>query len=127
MLPIILLQSLSKFEIFIRNYGYFGIFIWFITFDQLTPLPEEISLIVLGYFIAHHTFNPVFAGIASIAGFLTVDIVYYWLARTGSRLLKRRKRKKKPSGFLVRYKKMLKEKMLKALLILAFIPRVRLS
>ena len=41
-----------QFSPFIQHFGYLGIYIWFITFDQLTPFPEEISLLIIdGFFI----------------------------------------------------------------------------
>lgn len=125
---LLLLQHLKTpaFTQYIQQYGYFGIYIWFISFDQLTPLPEEISLLVIGYFCVEHIFNPFLAGAASMAGFLTIDVIYYHLSKAGSNLLMNRKRKKWRSSLLESYRKKLKENMPKTLLILCFIPRVRL-
>lgn len=122
---IFLLVNTPTFSPFIQHFGYIGIFIWFITFDQLTPLPEEISLLVIGYLSAHHVFNPVLAGIFSIAGFLTIDIAYYFLAKGGSKLLENKVKKPK-SRFINSFKDKLRDNMPKTLLILCFIPRMRL-
>ncbi|MGH2565667.1 MAG: hypothetical protein ACRDE5_14215, partial [Ginsengibacter sp.] len=44
----IFLFNMPDFTQFIEKWGYLGIFIWFITFDQITPIPEEISLLLVG-------------------------------------------------------------------------------
>src|SRR5438067_9082125 len=88
-LDILLLRS-QHFSQFIEKFGYIGILVWFITFDQLAPIPEEISLLVLGYLSAQGIFNPVVAGIFSLIPFLMVDTVYFFLAKKGSTFLKKR-------------------------------------
>lgn len=113
------------FSEIVARYGYIGIFIWFITFDQLTPLPEEISLLLLGYLGAHHVLNPFIAAVVAFAGFLSVDTLYFQLVRTGSRLVKK-KAGKTGSTFLAAYRGKLKENMPKTLLVLCFIPRMRM-
>jgi len=119
------LVTIPDFLSFIKQFGYVGIFIWFVTFDQLTPIPEEFSLLLLGYLIANHVFDPFLAGIAAVAGFLTIDIIYYFLSRSGSRLV-RKKRENSESSFTRKYKEKLQNNLPKTLLILSFIPRLRL-
>src|SRR5262245_6340268 len=118
------LIKIPDFLNFIKQSGYFGIYIWFITFDQLTPIPEEFSLLLLGYLIANHIFNPFLAGGAAAAGFITIDIIYYFLSKSGSRLVK--KKRHSESTFTRSYKKKLQVNMPKTLLILSFIPRLRI-
>ncbi|HYV92526.1 MAG TPA: VTT domain-containing protein [Chitinophagales bacterium] len=125
LLALISLANTPEFREYISHWGSIGIFIWFITFNQLNPIPSEISLLVIGYLAAHHVFNPVFAGVASAAGFIAVDIFYYYLARSGSALI-RKKIKRSESSFVKSYKKKLKTHMLKTLMVLNFIPRVRM-
>src|SRR5205814_1730448 len=108
-----------------RSYGYLGIYIFFVTIDQIAPIPEEISLILIGYLAAHQFFNPVLAGIFSIAAFLTIDIVYFQLTKSGNKLFKKFT-KKADSPAMKGYKNKLRTHMLKTLLGISFIPRVRL-
>src|SRR5437868_712179 len=82
---------------FIERFGYIGIFIWFITIDQISPIPEEISLLIIGYLCAHEVFHPLLAGLICLAGFVTADIAYYYLSRTGSKLIKKKAGKPKSS------------------------------
>lgn len=113
----------DELSLYVHRFGYAGIFLWFITLDQLTPVPEEITLLSIGYLAANHVFNPVYAGLASLAAFLTVDTVYYFLARSGYRITKKVSRK---NHFLQRYTEGLKKHMVQSQFVLCFIPRMRL-
>jgi len=93
--------------------------------DQLTPIPEEVSLLTIGYFSAHGTFNPFLAGLFSLLGFLTADIAFFLLARSGNKFFLKHFAKREDSWFS-RYAKRLREHYGKTLLILNFIPRMRM-
>jgi membrane protein DedA with SNARE-associated domain len=112
------------FTNFIERFGYIGIFLWFISFDQLTPLPEEISLLLIGYLCAHQIFNPILAGLFSLLGFLTIDIIYFMLSKKGSSFIK--KKTKGSSSLMAKYRTLLQEHTVKGFFILCFIPRMRL-
>jgi membrane protein DedA with SNARE-associated domain len=115
----------DNFQTYFNRYGYIGIYIFFVTIDQIAPIPEEISLIVIGYFAAHGVINPFIAGGMSIAAFFTIDTIYYYLTKTGNKLAKKMStsaRSKKMAG----YKKKMREHTFKTILILSFIPRMRL-
>ena len=111
------------FSEFIRHYGYLGIFVWFISFDQLTPIPEELTLLLLGYLSAEGFFNPFLAGVVSLAGFLAIDTAYFFLARSHKFFSKKAK---KPSALRIAVEKAMHENMAKAIFFTAFIPRMRL-
>ena len=113
------------FTEFVQRFGYIGIFLWFISFDQISPIPEEISLLVMGYLCANHIIHPVPAGLLCLAGFVTVDIGYYCLSRTGSKLLTKKSGKPR-FAWAETYKEKLKTNMLKTTSILNFIPRMRM-
>lgn len=113
-----------QFSPFIQHYGYIGIFIWFITFDQITPFPEEISLLIVGYLSALGAFNPILAGACSLLGFFTIDSIYFFLSKKGSSWIK--KKTKGLSDTMQKYRERIKHHSLKAFFILCFIPRMRL-
>jgi len=113
-----------EFSPFIQHYGYLGIYIWFITFDQLTPFPEEISLLIVGYLSALGIFNPILAGVCSLLGFFTIDSIYFFLSKKGSGWIK--KKTKGLSTLMQRYREKIKSHSFKAFFILCFIPRMRL-
>jgi membrane protein DedA with SNARE-associated domain len=112
------------FTSFINRLGYIGILIWFLSFDQFTPIPEEVSLLIIGYLAAHKVFNPVLAGLFCLAGFLIVDTVYFFLSEKGNSFIK--KKTKGFSSIMEPYRNRLKDHSFKAILILCFIPRMRM-
>lgn len=112
-----------EFTDYVIHWGYLGIFIWFITIDQLSPVPEEISLITIGYLSANGFLNPVFAAIVSFISFLSIDLVYYSLSRSGHQFASRFYTK---SGLLSYYSERLKTHLPQTIMILCFIPRMRL-
>jgi membrane-associated protein len=112
-------------EDYFRNYGYIGIYVWYVTIDQIGPIPEEVSLTIIGYFAAQGFLNPVFCGLIAIAAFITIDTVYFFLTKSGNKLVKKfRKKSAGPKTNAIRLK--LKKHTLKTLIILCFIPRMRL-
>lgn len=113
-----------EFESYIAHLGYIGIFIWFTTIDQLTPVPEEGTLLTIGYMAANNIFNPLIAGSISLLAFLSVDIVYYFLARSGNKLITKISRGN--NKLISNYIDGLKKHMVRSLFILCFIPRMRL-
>ena len=89
LLSLLLLVQNHDFQYYFSTYGYIGIYVFFVTVDQIAPIPEEITLIIIGYFASHATLNPFFAGIFSLAAFLTIDVIYYWLTISGNKFIKR--------------------------------------
>jgi membrane-associated protein len=122
---LIFLDDTAGFSEMTRSLGYAGIFLFFITIDQITPIPEEITLLTIGYLSANGTFNPIIAGSISLFAFLLVDSAYFFLARSGNNFFKKiYKKKHRPA--MDRYKKNLHEHLPRTLLALCFIPRMRM-
>lgn len=119
---IMILDSLDLTQ-YITTIGYAGIFIWFFI-DQLTPIPEEISLITIGYMSTQHIIDPFLGGLVAVLSMLSVDMAYYLLCRSGSRLIEKYK-KGKSHSVLSRYEDKMRDKMAKTIIVLCFIPRVR--
>jgi len=113
------------FQEYFSRYGYLGIYIWFITIDQIAPIPEEITLIVIGYLASQGLINPILAGMFSVAAFITIDVVYFQLTKSGNKLF-RKIRSKAENPKMKAYKTNLRNHMLKTLFALSFIPRLRL-
>jgi membrane protein DedA with SNARE-associated domain len=114
----------SGIESYFDTIGYVGILIWFLTIDQLTPIPEEISLITIGYLASKGLIDPIWAGLISFFSLLLVDVIYYSLSRSGSRLLKKYFDRSK-SGMIASYKEKLTKHLGKTVITLCFIPRMR--
>ncbi|HXB13395.1 MAG TPA: VTT domain-containing protein [Bacteroidia bacterium] len=115
----------TQLQTYFKQFGYLGIYIWFITVDQIIPIPEEITLIIVGYLASHGYINPFLAGGFSIAAFITVDVVYFLLTKSGNKLIQKITGKTK-SPKVNKYRERLKNHTFKTLLILCFIPRMRL-
>jgi membrane protein DedA with SNARE-associated domain len=68
----------DQFQVYFHRFGYIGIYIYFVTVDQLSPIPEEVSLIIIGYLALHGLINPVLAGAISLVAFFTIDTIYFY-------------------------------------------------
>src|ERR1041385_3727676 len=115
----------SAFSEFARRLGYAGIFLWFISFDQLTPVPEEITLLTIGYLSALGMFNPVIAGIVALISSLSVDTGYYFLSKSGNNFFRKIYKKINPER-MNRFNEKLKFHLPRTLILLCFIPRMRM-
>lgn len=113
------------FSTFIQTYGFIGVFVWYVTFDQLIPIPNEVTLLTIG-FLAHgeNIFVPTLAIVAAVLAFVIVDLAYYFLARSGKSIV--HKRAGKRSRFFERYTESVKNNLGHTLLVLTFIPRMRI-
>src|SRR5262249_1010101 len=120
-----LILASQVFQYYFNRFGYLGVYVWFVTIDQIAPLPEEITLIVIGYLASQGLLNPVLAGVFSVPAFITIDMIYYLLTQSGNHLIRRitGKQEGKNAG---RLKSRLRDHTFKALLVLCFIPRMRL-
>lgn len=109
---------------YIFHLSYLGIFLWFAFIEQVTPVPEEVSLITLGYISIHTGLNPFICGVVSAIGLLTTDNLLYYLSLKGKKLS--RKLFAKPDQRLVsRIKQNLHDNPKKTLIIMALLPKLR--
>jgi membrane protein DedA with SNARE-associated domain len=69
-------------------------------------------------------FEPVIAGAVCLAGFMTIDLIYFFLSRTGSRWIKKMISRFSES-FLNGTKQKLQHQMPKTIIVLCFVPRMR--
>lgn len=104
--------------------SYIGIFLWFLFLDQLTPVPEEVTLLSIGYIAEHNLINPFLAGFVAFLGLSIIDNVFYWLAFSGNRIINRL-RNALSNKLQIKYSQKLKENPVRTLLILSFIPKIR--
>jgi membrane protein DedA with SNARE-associated domain len=109
---------------YIYHLSYFGIFLWFALIEQLTPIPEEISLVSLGYVSMHTPLSPVICGLVSVIGLLTADNLFFYLSLKGNKLA--HKLVSKVSHQLIdRIKQNLQHNSKKTLIIMALLPKLR--
>jgi membrane protein DedA with SNARE-associated domain len=121
----IFLFEVHDLPYYVSVLGYLGIFLFFLTVDQITPIPEEISLLTIGYFSSKGVFNPFIAGAIALAAFLTVDTAYFFILKAGKRWGKRLQ-KKMDRPFLKGIKEKFTDHFPRALFVICFIPRMRM-
>ncbi|MEX6690903.1 VTT domain-containing protein [Danxiaibacter flavus] len=114
----------SDLSAYIYSFSYLGIFFWFALLEQLTPIPEEVSLISLGYICTHSSLNPLLAGAVSVVALLTTDNVFFYLSLKGSKVVKKTIGKVS-SGVLKRLRTNLKKNAKSTLFVLALLPKLR--
>lgn len=61
---------------YVYHFSYLGIFLWFAVIEQFTPIPEDVSLITIGYISMHTPLDPWLASGVSLIGLLTADNVF---------------------------------------------------
>ena len=68
---------------FIEHLSYAGFFMLLAGAGVVIPLPEEVTLLTMGYLSANGVLNPIFAGVVALLGMLLGDSILFWLARSG--------------------------------------------
>lgn len=109
---------------YIQHFSYFGIFLWFLVIEQLMPIPEEVSLISLGYLCIHNHLNPFIAGGFSLAGLLITDNILFYLSFKGNRYTERWT-KNFNSKLLLKLKSNLQTHSTRTLIFCALLPKIR--
>ncbi|WP_413997638.1 DedA family protein [Flavobacterium sp. W1B] len=104
--------------------SYLGVFLWFVFLDQLTPIPEEVTLLTIGYIAERHLINPYYAGFLAFLGLTIIDNIFYWLAFSGNKIINRLKNAVSEK-LQIKYSKKLEQNPVRTLLILSFIPKIR--
>lgn len=109
---------------YIHQFSYWGIFLWFLVIEQLTPIPEEVSLISLGYICIHNHLSLLVAGGVSLAGLLITDNALFYLS-VKSRRYTGQLTKNYNGKLMSRLKKDLKTHTTRTLILCALLPKVR--
>lgn len=109
---------------YIYHLSWFGIFLWFAFLEQLTPVPEEISLMTLGYIAITTSLNPLISGGVATIGLLTADNLLFYLSLKGNKLT-RKLTDNTNTQLLDRLKRNLQHHAKKTLIIMALLPKLR--
>lgn len=73
----------------LHHLTYPAIFLWFLVLEQLTPVPEEVALMSMGYVAVHTGMNPYLCGAVALTGLLITDNFLFYLGRKGSRFTRK--------------------------------------
>ncbi len=114
----------SNLTDYIQQFSYLGIFLWFAVIEQVTPIPEEVYLISLGYIAIHIGLNPYLCGMVAVIGLLTTDNALYYLTLKGNRLTKKLLSKIN-AKVMERIERNFKGRSVKTLFVTALIPKLR--
>jgi membrane protein DedA with SNARE-associated domain len=109
---------------YIYHLSWFGIFLWFAFLEELTPIPEEISLMTLSYISVIASMNPVISGAVAVVGLLTADNLLYYFSLKENKLTKKLIDKTN-TQLLDRLKWNLQQNAKKTLIIMALLPKLR--
>ncbi|QEC65781.1 hypothetical protein FRZ67_00105 [Panacibacter ginsenosidivorans] len=115
---------MSSLPDYIYHLSYIGIFLWFAFIEQVTPVPEEVALITVGYTSMHTKLEPVVCGVIAIAGLLTADNLIFYLSLKSNKLVE--KLTGKVNKHLADKIKMnFQKNAVKTLIVMALLPKLR--
>ena len=109
----------------ILHFSYAGIFLRFSLLEQVTPIPEEFSSVILGCLENHSGLNPWIAVTMSLLGLATADGLFYILSRRGSRFIASFLAKPN-AGLLDRIRIRFQDHPVGTVLFMAMLPKLRL-
>ncbi len=109
---------------YIYQLSYFGVFLWFAVLEQFTPIPEEASLMSLGYISMHTNLSPWLGGIVALAGLISTDNFLFYLSLKGNKLSQRLLHKAN-STLQDKIRHYLQLNTNRALFVMALLPKVR--
>jgi len=117
-------MSQQDVSFYVTHLSYFGIFLWFLIIEQLTPVPEEVSLMSVGYISMHANLNPFVCGIVSLAGLLITDNFLFYLSKQGNKFSKKLLSKLNHK-LIERIKNKLRKKAGATIFVGALVPKLR--
>ncbi len=115
---------MTDFQELIQQFSYLGIFFWFAFFDQITPIPEELVLITMGFIANQGHIDPVLAGITALGGLMVIDNIYYGLGKSG-KILFNRFRKAPDLEIIERFKTRIVEHDWQTIFMMSYFPKLR--
>lgn len=108
----------------IPGFPYLGIFIYLVL-TNLTPFPEELSLLLIGYAVATKATDFYLTALIAILGLLASDNIIYWLSRSGSKYIEKLAHKL-GGDEIEEYERDIKKNIGKVVFILRFISSFRI-
>lgn len=114
---------MTDFQVLLLQYSYLGIFLWFVFFDQITPIPEELVLITMGFLANQGHIHPILAGATALIGLVIIDNVYYGLGKSGKMLFKLRKASM--ITLMERFKKRIQLHAWQTIFMMSYFPKLR--
>lgn len=108
-----------------QHFSYLGIFVSLVFVGYIVPLPEEVVLMSVGYFIGTGHVHPLLALLVAIIAVVAGDTILFYLSRSGSKLvallIKRLRR-----HHIMKHESAMRDHMGKTIIFTRFIVGIRL-
>jgi len=108
----------------VNGYTYMGIAFYYIIFDFISPVSDEMSLITIAYLAKNNIVNVPGAAVMSFLAIYARNLVLFYLARNRVGLI--RKLSDRFPEFMENYKQRMSKHLFSSVLILSFIPKLRI-
>ena len=108
----------------VTAYTYLGIAFYYIIFDFVSPISDELSLIIIAWLSHNGLMNVWGGGVMAFLALYTRNIILFYLSRNRTRLIDALTQRY--PVWMTNYQRQMSENLVKTILILTFIPKVRI-
>ncbi len=108
----------------VTGYTYLGIAFYYIIFDFISPVSDEISLIIIAYLSKTGLMNAWGGGVMAFVALYIRNIILFYLSRNRTRLISRLT--EKYPVWMDNYQRQMSSKLIHTVFILTFIPKLRI-
>jgi len=108
----------------VTAYTYLGIAFYYIIFDFVSPVSDELSLIIIAW-LSHNGLMNVWGGaVMSFLALFTRNVILFYLSRNRTRLIDTLT--SRYPVWMSNYQRQMSQNLVKTILVLTFIPKVRI-
>ncbi|NOY36441.1 MAG: hypothetical protein GXO83_02600 [Chlorobi bacterium] len=108
----------------VNGYTYFGIAFYYIIFDFVSPVSDEMSLITIAYLAKNGIVNIYGGALMSFLALYFRNIILFYLARNRTGIIS--KLTDRYPDFMENYKNRMSKHLFTTVLIMSFIPKIRI-
>ncbi len=108
----------------VTGYTYLGIAFYYIIFDFVSPVSDELSLIIIAWISHGGLLNAWGGGIVAFLALYIRNIILFYLSRNRTRLIG--KMTERYPVWMGVYQKQMSENLMKTVLLLMFVPKLRI-
>lgn len=112
-------------SVYLERYTYIGIFIAVALSGYLIPIPEEVTLLLVGYVAAYLSLNIYLVMALAALGIMAGDNILFWLSYSKGSAFIKKLRAGITKDRLQKYRKLMKRHMGKAIFTLRFVAGLR--
>ena len=120
----LVMDDQAKIISLIAMYSYLGIIFYYVFFDFISPLADEVSLITIAYFSRQGMVNLWGAALAAFIALYIRNIILFYLTRNRTGWIN--KISQRYPVWMENYKKQITGKLARTIMILTFVPKLRI-